>query len=367
MPTIRQRAKFDFIRYASCWEDCDILLEALRIKPGDSCLSIGSSGDNSLALLTKDPELVVAVDFNPTQHACIDLRVEAFKNLTYPELLEFMGIDESCDRLRMYNEIKQGLKPYSMSFWDENIDLVEKGIIHGGKFERFFHIFRKYVVPFFHRQKTVRDFLSRKNPEQQKEYYSKVWNNLNWKILFKVFFSEFIVGRMGRDPEFFKHVDEDSVSASFKKRVDFHLSEAPIYDSPYINYIFTGNFPRHALPVYLRQENYNIIRNNLSRFKQHIGDIRSCIDQYSHVKFNAFNLSDIFEYMSDAEHRTEIEHMLQGSAPGARYAFWNLLVDRFFPHGLPIGYEKVFSEELFKRDRAPFYKRFVVGTYHGEK
>jgi len=366
MPTISQRAKFDFIRYASCWEDCDILLEALRIKPGDRCLSIGSSGDNSLALLTKDPELVVAVDFNPTQHACIDLRVEAFKNLTYPELLEFMGIDESCDRLRMYNEIKHGLTPYSMAFWDENINLIEKGIIHGGKFERFFQIFRKYVVPLFHKKKTVREFLSSKSPEQQMEFYFKIWNNLNWKILFKVFFSEFVVGRMGRDPEFFKHVDEEKISDSFKKRVDFHFSQVPVYDSPYVNYIFTSNYPRHALPVYLRKENYTIIKNNINRLKQHIGDIRSCIDSYGHIKFNVYNLSDIFEYMSETEYHEELKYIMRGSAKGARLAFWNLLVDRLFPEDLSFEYEKELSERLHGQDRAPFYKRFIIGTFTGE-
>jgi S-adenosylmethionine-diacylglycerol 3-amino-3-carboxypropyl transferase len=37
---IAERADFDLIRYAQCWEDADILLEALDIQAGDTCLSI---------------------------------------------------------------------------------------------------------------------------------------------------------------------------------------------------------------------------------------------------------------------------------------------------------------------------------------
>ncbi len=71
------RADFSLIRYAQCWEDADILLEALAIKPGDDCLSIGSAGDNALALLSRRPGRVVVIDLNPSQLACLELRVAA--------------------------------------------------------------------------------------------------------------------------------------------------------------------------------------------------------------------------------------------------------------------------------------------------
>ena len=45
-------ADFSRIRYAQCWEDADVLLDALDVQPGDTCLSIASAGDNSLALLS---------------------------------------------------------------------------------------------------------------------------------------------------------------------------------------------------------------------------------------------------------------------------------------------------------------------------
>ncbi len=42
-------ADFSQIRYAQCWEDADVLLDALDVQAGDTCLSIASAGDNSLS------------------------------------------------------------------------------------------------------------------------------------------------------------------------------------------------------------------------------------------------------------------------------------------------------------------------------
>jgi S-adenosylmethionine-diacylglycerol 3-amino-3-carboxypropyl transferase len=61
------RADFSAIRYAQVWEDADVLLAGLDIQPGDVCVSIASAGDNALALLTKDPSRVIALDLNPAQ------------------------------------------------------------------------------------------------------------------------------------------------------------------------------------------------------------------------------------------------------------------------------------------------------------
>src|SRR5579863_122165 len=70
-----QRADFATIRYAQCWEDADILVEALAPGPGKRCLSICSAGDNTLALLACSPDYVLAIDRSAAQLACLELRV----------------------------------------------------------------------------------------------------------------------------------------------------------------------------------------------------------------------------------------------------------------------------------------------------
>ncbi len=90
---IGERAAFDAIRYGSVWEDADVLCEALApIAKGGRLLTIASSGDNALALLTLDPAEVVAVDLSPAQLACVMIRVAAFTELDDKALLPFLGV-----------------------------------------------------------------------------------------------------------------------------------------------------------------------------------------------------------------------------------------------------------------------------------
>ena len=79
------------IRYANCWEDADILLKGMDPKAGDRILSIGSGGDNSLALLSRNPECVVAVDISEPQLHLIALKKAAVKHLDYEAFLGFLG------------------------------------------------------------------------------------------------------------------------------------------------------------------------------------------------------------------------------------------------------------------------------------
>src|SRR5207248_9264703 len=95
---VASKADFTEIRYAQCWEDADILLEALDVRPGDICLSIASAGDNALALLTRQPHRVIALDLSPAQLACVELRVAAYRTLDHAELLELIGSTPATSR-----------------------------------------------------------------------------------------------------------------------------------------------------------------------------------------------------------------------------------------------------------------------------
>src|ERR1043165_5066599 len=99
---VQAKADFTGIRYAQCWEDADILVDALDIQPGDVCLSIASAGDNAIALLTRHPSRVIALDLSPAQLACVEVRVAAYRTLEHAELLEFMGSVPSRRRRELY-------------------------------------------------------------------------------------------------------------------------------------------------------------------------------------------------------------------------------------------------------------------------
>jgi S-adenosylmethionine-diacylglycerol 3-amino-3-carboxypropyl transferase len=353
-----ERTDFSRIRYAQCWEDADVLLSALEPGPGKRCLSIASAGDNTLALLSRDPERVLALDLSAAQLACLELRVAAYRELQHTELLALIGSIESTARPYLYQACRKHLSAGALAFWDERPDLIAAGIGSIGKFERYFRVFRERVLPLVHSRERVRELLRPKSREDRRSFYDNQWSNLRWRLMFRVFFSRKLMGLLGRDPEFFRYV-KGSVSEKILKRTEYALTDLDPAANPYIQWILTG---RHngALPAALREENFERIRRNLDRLEWRCGSLEESLGQEK--KFNCFNLSDIFEYMSPASYEELLKLIVSSAPSGARLAYWNMLAPRHRPESLatvlrPLG---DLSSQLFARDQAFFYSSLVV-------
>jgi S-adenosylmethionine-diacylglycerol 3-amino-3-carboxypropyl transferase len=357
---IEARAAFDIIRYANCWEDADIVLEALDVKAGKTYLSIASAGDNTLGIIASDPHAVVAVDVSQAQLSCLELRVSAFRYLSYEELIEFLGLHESSQRLVTYGLLRSTLSRDARQFWDENKASIDKGIIHVGKFENYFRLFRKWVLPLVHSRNEVEDLLREKTGKERATFYRETWNTIKWRLFFKIFFSRVVMGRLGRDPEFFKFVDGD-VAKKIMLRAELALAALPLHENPYLAYILTGNY-KGSLPYYLRPENYEKIRKNLNKLIIFQGNVIEALQAHSELKFDGFNLSDIFEYMSYDQYTNELLYILGASTKGARLVYWNMLVDRQAPEKIRDKLQPMYDImlELFPLNKAFFYKSLVV-------
>ncbi|MGA7340210.1 MAG: DUF3419 family protein [Terracidiphilus sp.] len=353
-----ERADFSKIRYAQCWEDADILLEALVPGPGKRCLSIASAGDNTLALLARSPDYVLAIDLSPAQLACLELRVAAFRCLQHPELLALVG-SRTCDnRLQLYRRCRDSLTAQSISFWDQHSKLIERGIGDAGKFENYFRIFRENVLPLIHGRRRIRELLESKLREQRIAFYQRAWDNWRWRALFQIFFSRRIMGAAGRDPEFFRYV-EGSVAKRILARTYHALTELEPAENPYLHWILNG---RHGgvFPFALREENFESIRRNLDRLEWRQEALESVVDREQ--SFDCFNLSDIFEYMSQENYAQELGRVLSMARAGARLAYWNMLTPRSRPEELAGILDSLteLSSDLFARDKAFFYSAFIV-------
>src|SRR4051794_32813791 len=185
---VESRVDFSPIRYANCWEDADILCDALQPAAGKRILSIASAGDNSLALAAEGAE-VVAVDLSEAQIACLELRRAAFRTLEHPELLRFLGVHEDDARLATFVRLASLLPERTRDYWVAHRDVIANGVIHAGKFERYFHLFRQRVLPLVHSRRMVGRLVEPKDLSARKDFYEKRWNTWRWRAVFKVFFS----------------------------------------------------------------------------------------------------------------------------------------------------------------------------------
>ncbi|HEY1377246.1 MAG TPA: DUF3419 family protein [Gemmataceae bacterium] len=356
---IAARADFTGVRYAQVWEDADILVDALDIQPDDVVLSIASAGDNALALLSRGPARVVALDLSPAQLVCLELRVAAYRELDHGELLELIGSVPSYRRLALYQRCRLRLGDSARDFWDSHPQEVAAGIGSAGKFERYFALFRTRVLPLVHRRKLVLRLLEPKSAADRHAFYETEWNTWRWRLMFKIFFSRFVMGRRGRDPSFFQYV-EGSVADRILARTRYALTELDPAANPYLQWILTG---RHttALPLDLRPENFDAIRRNLDRLEWRCQSVEDYLDDAAEPVSKA-NLSDIFEYMSAENTERLLGKLAARSRPGGRVAYWNMLVPRSRPESLAGKLRPLaeLSERLFRQDKAFFYSRFVV-------
>jgi S-adenosylmethionine-diacylglycerol 3-amino-3-carboxypropyl transferase len=358
MPSEAAKRAYFGIRYAQCWEDADILLEALQPGPGKRCLSIASSGDNTLALLARSPEYVLAVDRSPAQLACLELRVAAFRELQHGEMLGLLGSRAYLDRMRLFRQCRSRLSPGVRTFWDQRANLIENGIGNAGKFESYFRIFRTNILPLIHPRSRVHELLQPKSREERIDFYERVWDSRRWRMTFRIFFSRRVMGALGRDRECFRYVEGD-VANRILRRTRYALTELDPAENPYMHWILTG-IHNGVLPFALGEENFEPIRRNLDRLEWRHAALENVIG--SDAPFDCFNLSDVFEYMSTQNYVGQLKSIVALGRPGARLAYWNMLAPRRRPLELAGTLDPLaeLSARLFARDKAFFYSAFVV-------
>lgn len=356
---VESYAKFDIIRYAQVWEDAEILNEALQINEQDSILSIASAGENALSMLIKNPNKVYAIDLNKNQIACTEFKKVCYKYLDYQECMKAIGVFEEENRMKIYDKIKEYLSEQTREYLDNNLEYIKMGIIHSGKFEKYFQTFGQKVLPVIHSKKTRKELLEEKTREQRVEFYNKKWNNIRWKMLFRIFFSRTVMGKLGRDKAFFRYVNVN-VAEHILQRTKYALTELDTSKNSYLHYIINGKYDK-ILPVAYREENFETIKNNIDKLILLSETVETFVDRDDVENITKYNLSDIFEYMDDNQMCKIIEKIFTKSTTGTRIAYWNMLSDKraskYFDN---LEYKEKESKELLNKDKAFFYSKFII-------
>ena len=354
MKKVKKQKKYyksnNYIHYSNCHEDVNMIINNTDVVV-ENVLSIASGGDNSFACLLLNPKRVVCIDTNPSQVYLVKLKKAAIKYLDYEEYLVFIGIYEG-DSLFLYNKIKDKLENDVASYFNEHIFLInEIKIVNCGRFEYYFNVFSKKILPLIHSKKIIDRFMSFDSLEEQKAFYLKKFNNIRFKLMFKLFFSKFIMKRIGRDKDYFKY-NKGSLSKELKERFELGIFNNLNKDNPYLQYVIYNKFIK--LPLYLQYENYEKIKNNIDKVEV----INMSLDDYMNdnidSKFDLMNLSDIFEYIDNNQmnyYENKIYNMVNKKG---KVVFWNMQNDRTFADLF------VRKEVLLDNDLAFYYKNIFV-------
>lgn len=317
-----------YIHYSNCHEDSAFVLEHIKNRP-KRILSIASALDNSLAMLLLEPDGIVAIDSNDTQIYLCRLKQCGIKHLDYDSFLVLIGIAEGDSRA-CYEELREHLDDKTRDYFDSHIYLIsDTKLVNCGRFEYYFSVFKNKVLPLIHSKKTVDAFMRAKDISEQREVYRKKFNNLRFRRMFKLFFSEAVMKRVGRDKEYFRY-NNGSLSSLLKRKFEICIENNPNLNNPYLQYIVFNKFS--ALPVYLIRENFDLIKRNIDRLTIKKADFKSALSDGE--KYDFMYLSDIFEYM-DASVMDEMSEAIKGSLnDGGEVMFFNMMNKRQLSAGL---------------------------------
>lgn len=347
------------IAYSQCWEDASLVIKALQIAENDVVLSITSGGCNTLAIANTAPTLIYSIDSNTEQNYLLELKLAAIRNLSREKALEFLGYRRCINRLEIFGTLVLFLSDESRLFWQKNSSLIEKGVVHIGKFEKYLSVFRTYILPLVHSKQTVQDLVKPKGGYERAKFYEERWNTFRWRLLFKIFFSKAVMSGRGRSEQMFAHLKRKSIADIYAKRVKYALVDGIISGNFYLNYILFKE--SDSLPLYLENLNKHtpslitpikILSKNVLTFLKSMPD----------NSIAKFNLSDIFEALSQSEMDVIIEELYRVAISGARLIFWNNLILRDITADKCNYFKRdyVLENELKKQDKIFFYDCFYI-------
>lgn len=360
---------FEDVLYAQCWEDPQIDREALKIQSSDVVFSITSGGCNTLSFLLDNPRKVIALDISRYQNYVLKLKIAAFELLTYDELLEFLGVRSSSHRPEYYLRVRTSLDLESRTYWDSQTEKIQSGLIHCGRYEQYMRLLRVWL----HRSvglKTIREFFKTENSNDRAKLFHRKWENIGWWILTRILLSRAAM-TMVFDKAFFKYLDRSfSFGKHFASKAKHALTELPMKENYFLAYILLGNYyDENYLPLYLRRENYETIRNRVGRI-QVITD--SCEHFFSVLPdccISKFNFTNIFEWMSPWTFTDLLNQTIRVARDGAVITYRNLIVFREHPASLAnrISSYREFARSLHERDLSFIYSNYVVEEIHKEE
>lgn len=375
---------FDAFVYNQIWEDPRVDIEALQSDGESRILTISSGGCNAMNYLVEGPQAITAVDLNKHHIYLLNLKIAAIEHLpSYGKFFSFFGEGKGenthTDYLRY---IRPHLDRETQNFWESNT--LGGGFLYGDRISFFTnaglyeHSRNGYFLRFFHQVARVfgckpDEVLKAETLEEQEALYEKhidpFFDTLVIKTLGKLPVTMF---GLGIPPQQYDELKKDladggSVIDIYRERAKRLACDYPIKENYFAWQAFGRKYDtekRSAVPEYLKEENYEILRANADRLTTKVGSATDEIKNSEYGMFNRFVFLDAQDWMN-AETMTELWSAIAEKAePGSRVIFRTAGAESPLPSNLPaellarFHYEKATSERLFKEDRASIYGGF---------
>ncbi len=354
---------YNRLNYSLGNEDWNIEKQALRITPLDRTLCITGSGDRPLHLLMTDCAEVISIDKNPIQNYLLDLKKTAIAHLPYHDYLAFLGCTPSSTRFATFMQIKMHLTEDAALYWENNKNMLERGVIYQGKIERLIGVAAKCFNLV--RRKKIDALFSFTDLESQQTFLKKEWDTLTWRSIFEIFLNSHI-SKIFSSNHIFNAPSCQNIKPGkyIYQRMLTYLNNNLAKNSPLLQQILKGKISSESYYPYLTFDGYNKIRQNLSKLKFHTCKIVDYLNDHPN-SFDCFSMSDIASYMPQAAFENLLNGIHTAAKPKARFCIREFISRSSIPQ--PLLAHVIRNPELelkLETEESNFVYRFFVGDIH---
>jgi len=356
--------------FGICQEDERTEAEALELGSADRVLCIASAGEMPLSLLALGAGRVVAVDVAPGQIELVRLKLAAACALEREQALRFLGYLplEPAQRLELLPCVLRELGPASRSFWRSQPEIVARGAIWAGRFERYLGRLRPLLWMLAGR-KPIEAMCSARSREEQRTHFLRAFGRPRVRWLFRVAFHPWLFGGLGMDRRSLRHRNRDeSLGEQYYARLEQLCTSTPARDNHLLQLMMLGRLAHpDAAPAYLSRAGIEVVRQRSAALRLVQADLLSFLSAEIANRrdrcepggpFDKAHLSNLADWLDEVTFVRLLDLLVRTMTPSGRIV-WRALharrgVPRFLSPRLQIEADR--GDRLRQADRFPFYR-----------
>ena len=297
--------------YNQIWEDPDVDLEALEIKPHHRVLTIASGGCNILNYLAADPERIIAVDLNANHVALTRLKLAALGNLpSYEDFFRFFGqANDKANRKAFDNFLSHRLDPETRRYWEKQIPLhgrrinmFARNLYRYGLLGRFIGVL--HAVARLH-GKRLESLVTARTPAEQRAHFERtiapLFDYKSIRFLSRTPVSLYALGIPPAQYDELVAASNGDPAAVLRQRVEKLACDFPISENYFAWQAFTRGYDvenREAVPAYLRHDIYDSIRTRTDRVEVHHASLIEFLKTQPPASLHRYVLLDAQDWMT---------------------------------------------------------------------
>lgn len=372
MPVAERRgllesAIFRGIVFNMSWEDPEMDRRAFGLTSEDSVISITSAGCNPLNFLCQSPKKLISVDGNPAQNAVLELKLAAIRELDYETFFDIFAARNPGVVSPLYRStLRRHISKPAARFWDKNLWMLSRGIYNYGRMGLACRLIRFLLPTLGLSRAKVDQFFELRSLEEQREWYYKYAAPRLWgPLIHRLCRSQLFMYLCGVHPHQFRLVhDQHDIYEFVKERIEYVLTQVPVYDNYFMSVTVTGRFRGKRVPPYLLEENFQTLRNNLDRVQVVYGWLGPFLDTLPPGSISRFNLLDIFDWMPPPVLEGTWKSVLRAATPNAMMIFRSGPYQLDLPPSIEqhLDSHDAKARELLKTDRSATYGGFYIKT-----